>query len=213
VSGHWLAGRPAIIAVSVIAGLVLTTPWAFASSAQPIDLNATLTPATWNKNAGGTGSGTAVVEINAERTLMTYRITYVGAGADITEALFCAGVGTTLEPGASIPPDSPDYCAIVASTWKGGPSPITGSGPINYTKELAPDAQAVLALASGTAYVRLVSRNGPELEGRLLLAAPQTDVDPATNANTANGWTPIIPVLAGFLAFAVLIRSGSRRRT
>jgi hypothetical protein len=204
-------GRFALLTVSVITALVLPGPWAAASAARPVILYATLTPATWNRGASGTGSGTAVVEINAERTRMSYRITYEGVSTDIVEVMFCAGVGTTLSPGASIPADAPNYCEILASTWKGGPSPIVGSGPINYTKEVAPDPQSVPALVSGTAYMRLMSKNGPELEGRLGRAAPQTDADPGPSAAPSDRWSVLIPVLAGVLAFLVVIGRRGRR--
>jgi len=168
-----------LVASSLVASSVAAADGTVVSgSLQPVELN----PA-----AAGTGHGVAVLTIAADRTAMTYRITYRGVGRAITAVHFCAGSNPREFP-------IPITCAFAIPQVAGGASPITG-------KTTLVPAQADVLL-SGFAVVELASSAGAELSGYVAIGAPPPD--------TATAPAPARPNPAGnalllIVAVAVLL--------
>jgi hypothetical protein len=168
-----------------------------AAAADPWIVSARLSPVVENPEAGPHGRGIAALTISADRTQLTYSITYREVGAPITEVDFCAGQKPRV-----VPITGP--CAFAISPSPGGSSPITGSRSIEATQ--------ADTLLSGYAVIQLSSAAGAQLVGYLDIGPPPPDTATATSAGSQLApERSIVPVVAALLAFVVFV-SRSRRR-
>lgn len=168
------------------------------AAADPLQVSGRLTPLVANPLADPDGHGVAALTISADRTTLTYRITYADVGVPITAVYFCGGSNPREDP-ISI------TCAFVIPAVPGGPSPITGS-----TSIVAAQADV---LASGFAVIQLDSAAGPQLAGYLEIGPPPPDT--STAASSVSGALDerlIVPALAALISFALVLRSRSVRR-
>jgi hypothetical protein len=168
-----------------------------AAAADPGIVSARLSPLVENPEAGPNGRGIAALTISADRTQLTYRITYHDVRAPIMEVDFCAGQKPREVPISGT-------CAFAISPSPGGSSPITGSRSI--------EAAQADTLLSGYAVIQLSSAAGAQLAGYLEIGAPPPDTATATSAGSQlPAERSIVPVVAALLAFVVFV-SRSRRR-
>ena len=166
------------------------------AAADPLPVSGRLSPLTENPTADPDGHGVVALTISADRTQLTYRITYGDVDVPITEVYFCSGFKPREEP-------IPVVCAFVISPSVGGPSPITGTRSIV-------SAQADV-LASGFAVIQLGSASGSQLAGYVEIGPPPPDT-----ATAAVVGSPVVgallPVLAGFITLVVVLTGLTRRR-
>ena len=164
------------------------------AAADPLRVSGRLTPLAENPTADADGHGVVALTISADRTQLTYRITYDDVGVPITEVYFCSGFKPREEP-------IPVVCAFVISPSAGGPSPITGTRSIVR-------AQADV-LASGFAVIQLGSASGSQLAGYVEIGPPPPDT-----ATAAGVGSPVVgallPALAGFITFVVVLTGLTR---
>lgn len=167
-------------------------------AAQPLTLTAELTGEAEVPSVHSGASGQAVVVINAERTALSYRITYRALSSPLRLAAFCIGWSTT-----------DIVCPFIGAELRLGPSPLVGTRSI-----VGIQAQDWV---SGQAWVQLTTTRYPQGEIRGLLgqsAPPKTSTTPGPRGAPIDGRT-LGPLLAGsFAGWAFLRRldAHSRRR-
>jgi hypothetical protein len=188
-------------AALLLAAATLLAPAALA--ADEIVVSGHLSRVVLNPDSSPNGRGAVTLRIAADRSSMTYRITYAGIRRTVTAVHFCSGSNPREVP-------IPITCAFVIPAAKGGASPIVGSVP------LVP-AQADV-LASGFAVIELASAAGPEISGYIAIGPPLPDTStvPALAAGAASDAWPLLPVaLAALAATAVawLLRPARSRRS
>ncbi|MEW5991475.1 MAG: CHRD domain-containing protein [Chloroflexota bacterium] len=185
--------------LAFVAGIVGTLALVSAvAAADPLQVSGRLAPHVENPLADPDGHGVAALTISADRTTLTYRITYADVGVPITAVYFCAG---------SIPREDPISitCAFAIPAAPGGPSPITGS-----TSIVAAQADV---LASGFAVIQLDSVAGPQLAGYIEIGPPPPDTSTAASpvAGALDDGS-ILPALPALITFAFVLRVRSARR-
>jgi hypothetical protein len=171
--GRWLV---ATVAVALL--LVVGAP-APALGASPLTLTARLTSAAVVPpvNVPTSATGEAVVVINAERTELTYRITYRALSSPLRGVAFCIGWSTTNM-----------VCPFIGAEVPIGPSPLVGTRSIVGIQ--ADD------WTSGQAWVALWTKDNPTNELRGLLSdVPATSTILASPGGSVD-WTILVLLLA-----------------
>ncbi len=191
-----------------ISGLVLIAclfvPSTVAAATKPVDFYAPLSRAVEDPQSSPGGRGLAVIKINPDRTVLTYRVTFAGVTSPITRVAFCVG---QVAPPTIGPTPGPCAFSIIPAP-PGGPSPIVGSVSI------LPSRFDVIT-GYGT-FVELDSAKGREIRGYLLAGAPpDTATAEAIGAgpNASNGPNaPFIVGLAGVVALVACLAARPRAR-
>ena len=187
-------------AALVLAAATLLAPTALA--ADEVIVSGHLSRVVLNPDSSANGRGAVTLRIAADRSSMTYRITYAGVRRPVTAVHFCSGSNPREVP-------IPITCAFVIPEAAGGPSPLVG------TASLVP-AQAD-TLESGFAVIELASAAGPEISGYIAigLPLPDTSTAPAAVAGRRSDWWPLLALaVAALAATAVgsLLRPAPSRR-
>jgi len=190
-----MRARRLMFLVGLVGSLALVPDVA---AADPLVVSGRLTPLLENDAADPDGHGVAALTISADRTQLTYRITFGDVAVPITAVYFCAG-----EMPRAIPISI--TCPFVISPSAGGLSPITG------TRSILP-AQADV-LASGYAVIQLDSAAGPQLAGYIEIGPPPPDTSTSVgHVSAPRIVASILPAIAALLAFVLVALSPSSRR-
>lgn len=164
------------ISILAVALLVLVGTPAPAFGASPLTLTAVLRSTGEAPPVTTSARGEAIVTINAERTELTYQISFRGLSSALNAAAFCVSWDPTV-----------NTCAFIGSELPSGSSPLVG------TRSISP-SELDTWLSSPGPWVQLTTTRYPagEIRGPLLAVPSTSTIAP----NQGRSPEPLILVLS-----------------
>jgi hypothetical protein len=167
------------MATFAVALLVFVGTPAPVLGASPLTLTAVLSRTGETPPVTTNARGEATVTINAERTELTYRISFRGLTSELEAAAFCVSWDPTV-----------NICAFIGAEVPSGSSPLVG------TRSIASDQRATW-LGSPGPWVQLATTRYPagEIRGPLLAIPPTSTITP-NQGRSAEPWIPVLCLAA-----------------